>query len=170
MDFPTVVDVATKQIGDLGEALFFAKLSPPEPVVEMLRDHLATEAPEWVDPSAVSFTADDTTKLYVLDRDGEEMKWESDGTIKASHRLSWADQPDVAEQVREEYGSTWWDYSFPVEIKTGGAKLDYRTQREVMEYVSTREDTQPIYVQIGVDGLPETFTIERLQFIRPRIE
>jgi hypothetical protein len=52
-----------------------------------------------------------------------------------------------------------------VEIKSGGAKLDYKNQRKVMEYYSGLEAIQPVYISIILNELPDKITIDRVQFI-----
>jgi len=102
--------------------------------------------------------------MFVVENDEKTYKWESDGSINVQYRPQ-MDDFETRQKIRNEYGTTSWSYEFPVEIKSGGAKLDYNNQRTVMEYYSGIEGVQPVYISVTLNELPDKITIERVQFI-----
>lgn len=164
--FPAPVDIQSKHVGAIGEAIFTASYDPLDPIPYYLREFCRDVVPDWVPADDVRFQARQSDKTYLVDQEKDTDQWKCDARITASYRVRASESPEQYEEVSVEYGTTRWDYTFPVEIKTGGATLDYDNQRRVMEVVAEQDAVQPIYVRLGIEDLPETVTIERFEFIK----
>lgn len=163
-EFPASFEIQSKHIGSIGEAIIGAKLDPPEPIGYAIADFCREIAPDFVDISKPGFNFSSNKRMFVVENSEKTYKWESDGSINVQYRPR-TDDFETRQKIRNEYGTTSWSYEFPVEIKSGGAKLDYNNQRTVMEYYSGIEGVQPVYISVTLKELPDKITIERVQFI-----
>ncbi|MCG1001895.1 MULTISPECIES: hypothetical protein [Halobacterium] len=175
MDNPERIELTPNHIGAIGEALFDAMYAPPEPATQLIREMCRSIAPDWVtiDDLTIQSRSDDYT--YRIESEdsiqGEESvrrkkplhQWERDGVITARYRPSGEER----EQLKEELGKLdpSWRYEFPVEIKTGtGAELK-RDQLNVMELLAENSDTQPILIRLGLEPLPDAFSVEEVRLV-----
>ena len=163
-EFPASFEIQSKHIGSIGEAVIGAKLDPPEPIGYAIADFYRDIAPDFVDISKPGLNFSSNKKMFVVEDGENTYKWESDGSISVKYRLQVNDF-ETKQKIRNEYGTTSWSYEFPVEIKSGGAKLDYNNQRTVMEYYSGIEGVQPLYISVTLNELPDKITTEKVQFI-----
>jgi hypothetical protein len=165
---PTENQVIPNHIGAIGEAIFNATYDPPDPIPEVIRDFARGHAPDWVDIEDLNIQSHLENTVFVIEKETETLQWTSDAKVAAWYRMSLTDDKELYKEVREEYGNTNWEYTFPVEIKTGSsATLEYDNQREVMEELAQKDDVQPIIIiiNLSITNLPKSFTVENLTFI-----
>jgi len=165
-DFPIAVDIDTAEVGLLGEALFRNHPVPPEPVRLFLREWCREEAPDWVSITELEFKTDPEEQRFVIEKADDTFRWRCDAIITTSYRLTRAKNPDRYDELHQTHGTTRWEYRFPIEIKTGAAKLDYDNQRTVMEYLSAEDRTQPMLIKVDIESVPDSYSIESIQPIR----
>lgn len=163
--FPITQDVRSQDIGEIGEVLIGGTKQPPDAVKVFLREYCRDLVPEWVEADEIRFNNDSTERLFVVDSEGDTIRWKPDVVVEASYRVRFSDGEERYHRVLDEYGTNRWEYDFPVEIKTGAAKLDYQNQREVMEHTSKRPNYQCIYIQVDIDDLPDKYQISNIELI-----
>jgi hypothetical protein len=163
---PTENQVIPNHIGAIGEAIFNATYGPPDPIPEVIRDFAGGHAPDWVDIENLNIQSHLENTVFVIEKETETLQWTSDAKVAAWYRMSRTDDKESYNEVWEEYGNTRWEYTFPVEIKTGSsATLEYGNQREVMEELAQKDDVQPILINLSITNLPKSFIVENLTFI-----
>jgi hypothetical protein len=163
-DFPASFEIQSKHIGSIGEAIIGAKVDPPEPIGYAIADFCREVAPDFVEVSNLGFNFSQNKRMFIVEHGENTYKWESDGSIDVQYRHRKGDF-EARQKIKNEYGTTTWAYEFPVEIKSGGAKLDYKNQRKVMEYYSGLEAIQPVYISIIIIQLPDKIPIYCFHFI-----
>lgn len=169
IDFPVNNDIIPNHIGAIGEAIFTSTSEPPEPIPQLIRNYCRSEVPDWVPSKELNIVAtpNQNRRTFVVEKEDQEIHWEHDANISASFRLLASDDIEHYQEIKETYGTVRWEYEFPVELKTGtSAELAYNNQREVMKYLSMKSETQPVFVHLRIDDLPERFTVADVKFIK----
>ena len=157
--------VKSQHIGKFGEVVVKNPSGLPKRIQEILLDYCTYQVPDWVIVDGISFYIRDSDKRYITVVDGEEVGWDCDAIIHASYRhRDQVEDLDYFEFI-ERHETTKWEYKFLVEIKTGGASLDYQNQRKVMEYYSDKDGMQSLYIHVNIDDIPESYLIDRVEFI-----
>lgn len=162
---PVEVDLSPNHVGAVGEAIFATMYEPPNPVPDLIRDFCQSIAPKWVEVDDLTVSSMEDNRRYVVETEESTLKWTSDAMVTARFHP----RGEEHEQLLEELNvfPVEWQYSFPIEVKTGPEAEMERNQRAVMEHLSSWSEIQPTLIRLGIESLPESFTVEEVEFVRP---
>jgi hypothetical protein len=104
-------------------------------------------------------------RRYVVETEESTLKWTSDAMVTARYHPKGEEHEQLLEEL--DVFPVEWQYSFPIEIKTGTRAEMERNQRAVMEKLSSWSEIQPILIRLGIESLPESFTVEEVEFVKP---
>lgn len=104
-------------------------------------------------------------RRYVVETEKSTLKWKSDALVTATYHPKGEEHEQLLEEL--DVFPVEWQYRFPIEIKTGNRAEMERNQRAVMENLSSWSEIQPILIRLGIESLPESFTVEEVEFVKP---
>ena len=166
LESPSRVDIIPNHIGAVGEVLFTARYGPPDAVIDVIHPILEAETPDWIPVESLHIqcidnsTGEDEFRLY---ENGETYRWEPDAFIKA-----WlSTREDPIEWEKETEPPRRWGMQFPVEVKTGSNATLNSNQRRAMELVVSERNKYPLIVRLGIDDMPESYTLTDVQVVTP---
>jgi hypothetical protein len=162
---PVEVDLSPNQIGAVGEAIFATMYEPPDPAPNLVRDFCHSIAPKWVDVDDLTISSMGDNRRYVVETEKSTLKWKSDALVTATYHPKGEEHEQLLEEL--DVFPVEWQYRFPIEIKTGNRAEMERNQRAVMENLSSWSEIQPILIRLGIESLPESFTVEEVEFVKP---
>lgn len=162
---PVEVDLSPNHVGAIGEAIFATMYEPPDPVPDLVREFCQSIAPNWVEVDDITVSSMEDNRRYVVETGESTLKWTSDAMVTARYHPKGEEHEQLLKEL--DIFPVEWYYNFPIEIKTRTRAEMERNQRAVMENLSSWSEIQPILIQLGIESLPESFTVEEIEFVRP---